>query len=364
MRSKRRLFIITATFIICSRTGTDAVGARTAPTTSAWAAAANLTGPYLDKEGKDLARGGGTLLLGTDGAFIGPGHAGILEDRRRFWFSAHFYDGTERGISKLAIRPLDWGADGWPVLRAITPGSSEGSKPTRSNDIDRLLMELQVRLAPHCLASSADAAEPGKIGGELTISEISERTVAAPTSSSRRTGQHAATESLHSSGTVPRPREIPKSRVGNEKEVRVGQLRVTIRPQPLVIAVRRGNGQLVQELAFEDGTNRAISFRTGGPVLGLGEGAQQFDRRGALYPMEPSWGGWNRAVLGSVVPSPFLVGTEGWALFLPHAGRSTGFARQRSLYPKDKRGPGPLSHRRCEGHPMLSLNISGLLAGP
>ena len=92
----------------------------------------NITGPYIDKEGKDLARGGGTLLLETDGAFIGPGHAGILDDGKRFWFSAHFYDGTDRGVSKLAIRPLDWAADGWPVLRAINPGASEGLE-TNSN---------------------------------------------------------------------------------------------------------------------------------------------------------------------------------------------------------------------------------------
>jgi len=72
------------------------------------------------------------LLLATDGAFIGPGHAGILEDRKRFWFSTHFYDGTDRGVSKLAIRPLNWDADGWPVLSAINPGSSEGLE-TNSN---------------------------------------------------------------------------------------------------------------------------------------------------------------------------------------------------------------------------------------
>jgi hypothetical protein len=100
-----------------------------------------------------------------------------------------------------------------------------------------------------------------------------------------------------------------------EKEIRVGQLRVAIRPRPLTISVHRVNGQLVQDLTFEDGTNQAVVFRTEAPVFGLGEGAQQFDRRGALYPMEPSWGGWNRPVLGSVVPSPFLIGTEGWALF-------------------------------------------------
>ena len=74
-----------------------------------------ITGPYLDKDGKDLASGGGTLLLGSDGAFIGPGHAGIFEEAGRFWFSCHFYDGTQRGASTLALRSLRW-ANGWPAL--------------------------------------------------------------------------------------------------------------------------------------------------------------------------------------------------------------------------------------------------------
>ena len=79
--------------------------------------------------------------------------------------------------------------------------------------------------------------------------------------------------------------------------------------------VRRDGGKLLQELTFDDSKTAAVSFRMEAPVLGLGEGAQQFDRRGALYPMEPTWGGWNRPVLGSVVPSPFLIGTDGWAMF-------------------------------------------------
>jgi len=90
-----------------------------------------------------------------------------------------------------------------------------------------------------------------------------------------------------------------------------------MRPEPLTITIWRADRKLVQQLIFDDvaGTNAGVAFRTEGTVLGLGEGAQQFDRRGALYPMEPSWGGWNRPVLGSVVPSPFVIGTEGWALF-------------------------------------------------
>lgn len=78
-----------------------------------------ITGPYLDREGKDLMKEGGTLLLATNGAFIGPGHAGIFEEGGKSWFSCHFYDGTQRGASMLAIRPLRWSADGWPALDAI-----------------------------------------------------------------------------------------------------------------------------------------------------------------------------------------------------------------------------------------------------
>src|SRR5439155_397083 len=88
------------------------------------------------------------------------------------------------------------------------------------------------------------------------------------------------------------------------------------------------DGKRVQELTFDDAaaTNAAVAFHADAPVLGLGEGAQQFDRRGALYPMEPSWGGWNRPVLGSVVPSPFLIGTDGWALFA-HRPEGTSLRR-------------------------------------
>ena len=32
----------------------------------------NPTGPYLDREGRPLAEGGGTLFLGREGRFISP----------------------------------------------------------------------------------------------------------------------------------------------------------------------------------------------------------------------------------------------------------------------------------------------------
>jgi arabinan endo-1,5-alpha-L-arabinosidase len=77
----------------------------------------NITGPYLDKENKDLLDAGGTLLLDTDGPFIGPGHAGILKEGDKCWLGMHFYNGTTpRGTAMYALRPLTWSDDGWPVV--------------------------------------------------------------------------------------------------------------------------------------------------------------------------------------------------------------------------------------------------------
>jgi arabinan endo-1,5-alpha-L-arabinosidase len=76
-----------------------------------------ITGPYFDKDGKDMLAGGGTLVAGTDGVFIGPGHAGIIKVDDKYWMGMHFYDGTTvRGDSKYAIRPVTWDSDGWPVI--------------------------------------------------------------------------------------------------------------------------------------------------------------------------------------------------------------------------------------------------------
>lgn len=86
-----------------------------------------ITGPYLDKDGVDLVKGGGTLLLETEGRFIGPGHPGILLDGDRHLLSYHFYDKEANGRSALAIRPLDWDADGWPRIagQPITPPAKD-----------------------------------------------------------------------------------------------------------------------------------------------------------------------------------------------------------------------------------------------
>ncbi len=79
--------------------------------------APQVTGPYRDREGRDLRLGGGTLLLGSHGRHVGPGHAGIFHAGDREWFSFHFYDAADRGRPTLGLRPLTWDAEDWPVVR-------------------------------------------------------------------------------------------------------------------------------------------------------------------------------------------------------------------------------------------------------
>lgn len=74
-----------------------------------------IAGPYLDRDGKDLADGGGSSFLVSNGRFIGPGHIGIVDDGTNSvtHFSYHYYDAATRGRSRLAIAKIDW-SGGWP----------------------------------------------------------------------------------------------------------------------------------------------------------------------------------------------------------------------------------------------------------
>jgi arabinan endo-1,5-alpha-L-arabinosidase len=83
----------------------------------------NVNGPYMDKEGRAMLDGGGTLVLQGDGERIrGPGHNEILAEGDDFWLVHHFYDAANRGLPTLQIRPLSWTDDGWPEAGApITP---------------------------------------------------------------------------------------------------------------------------------------------------------------------------------------------------------------------------------------------------
>ena len=75
-----------------------------------------VTGPYLDAEGVDMIQGGGKMLIGSGGRYVGAGHFGLLDlGEGVMKFSMHWEADLDRGgASVLDIRPLLW-KDGWPA---------------------------------------------------------------------------------------------------------------------------------------------------------------------------------------------------------------------------------------------------------
>jgi alpha-glucosidase (family GH31 glycosyl hydrolase) len=158
--------------------------------------------------------------------------------------------------------------------------------------------------------------QSGSAPSELVISEVSERMVRIELAPLDEQGRPRA--GTLSTVLVPFPvvEKLRRRELTSEKEIRAGKLRVTIKPQPLAFTIRRADGKLVQELIFDDGTNSVVKFRTDAPVLGLGEGATQFDRRGTNFTMLNGQRAPFLATHGGTIPVPFLIGTDGWALFV------------------------------------------------
>ena len=95
----------------------------------------------------------------------------------------------------------------------------------------------------------------------------------------------------------------------------VGDLRVTVSAAPLTVKVTDKGGRLVQQISIDD--TGALLFNTGSaPLLGFGEGGPQFDRRGAADAMRNGQGGYQLRTHGGRVPIQWLIGTEGWGLFI------------------------------------------------
>jgi len=74
-----------------------------------------VDGPYLDKEGKDMALTGGTLLVGENERYSGVGHCCVYKFGDKWYFGAHAYDKGLRGASKLFLKHLIW-ENGWPGI--------------------------------------------------------------------------------------------------------------------------------------------------------------------------------------------------------------------------------------------------------
>lgn len=98
--------------------------------------------------------------------------------------------------------------------------------------------------------------------------------------------------------------------------VKAGAVVVRFSDSPPTLHIETPREELVQRLTF-DASSPAVSFRLpSGPLLGLGEGGPQFDRKGSVDQMRNGQGGYRLATHGTRAPIQWLVGTDGWAIFI------------------------------------------------
>jgi arabinan endo-1,5-alpha-L-arabinosidase len=77
-----------------------------------------VTGPYLDKDGKPMTAGGGSLVVAsTTPNWKGPGHEAVLQEPASDYLIFHAYSGTN-GKSSLQISTMVW-ENGWPNVGAL-----------------------------------------------------------------------------------------------------------------------------------------------------------------------------------------------------------------------------------------------------
>lgn len=75
-----------------------------------------LTGPYVDRLGRDLAQGGGTLVLAGTKDFAGVGHNSAYTWDGKDYLVFHAYETADHGLQKLKIAQIVWDESGWPKI--------------------------------------------------------------------------------------------------------------------------------------------------------------------------------------------------------------------------------------------------------
>ena len=75
-----------------------------------------VQGPYLDKTGKSMHDGGGSLVIEGDKNWAGVGHNSAYTFNGKDYLVFHAYDLRDEGRAKLKIAEIIWDADGWPTV--------------------------------------------------------------------------------------------------------------------------------------------------------------------------------------------------------------------------------------------------------
>lgn len=75
-----------------------------------------ILGPYVDRDGRSMLKGGGSLLISDTPEHVAVGHCAVYDFDGRTIFFAHGYSKAHNGESRLVVRYIKWSDDGWPEI--------------------------------------------------------------------------------------------------------------------------------------------------------------------------------------------------------------------------------------------------------
>jgi alpha-glucosidase (family GH31 glycosyl hydrolase) len=160
------------------------------------------------------------------------------------------------------------------------------------------------------------------IAGQSCAVDVTPVTSATVRLSIRPLGNEAGNQIQNDGSLVWQNSSTPVTRLTNlqRSEVRFENLIVRFAGNPPTINVETRTGRRVQKLQIDPLTGAVLFNIKDGPVLGLGEGGPQFDRRGNLDQMRSGQGGYRLRTHGGRAPVPWLIGASGWAMLIhqPH----------------------------------------------
>jgi alpha-glucosidase (family GH31 glycosyl hydrolase) len=111
-----------------------------------------------------------------------------------------------------------------------------------------------------------------------------------------------------------------------------GELKVAVSSNPLTFTITTSNGDAIQRLRVDEKSGE-VTFETGdAPLLGLGQGGPQFDRRGSTDAMGNGQGGYRLATHGARVAIPWIISTSGWAIFFHQPSGTFDFTGAESKF--------------------------------
>jgi len=206
----------------------------------------------------------------------------------------------------------------FPVAARLERDRNYERKPLHDSLTRRAALKGMLSAGTLALARPAAAMLPDSPADPLEISlfAVSPRTV------------RITVQPLRNGEPVPLPADgalvdaSPKSPIARlrnfsgTRTIQCGRQRVTVAGDPLSFRVEGAGGKLAQHLTLDPASSE-LRFDTGnGLLLGLGQGGPQFDRRGSADRMISGQGGYHLGTHGARVPIQFLIGTEGWGMFV------------------------------------------------